>query len=73
MGFNEIQDRLEDISAQERALREERKSLEHELAALKKDRKFTGPVYDGDGNIVSANIEGVTATADVIGNSIDNE
>lgn len=65
------QARLAEIAGQEKALREERKSLEHDLAPLKAARPYSGPVTGAEGELIEANIEGVTATAVVAGNSID--
>lgn len=71
MSIESIQARLREIAEQEAALRAERKQLEHELAPLKAARPFDGPVTGADGEPVEANVEGVTATAEVGGNSID--
>lgn len=67
--YEELRAALDAIAKQEAALREDRKALEHEFAQAKADRPYEGPVFDADGNPISTDIEGATATASADGRS----
>lgn len=71
MTYEELQDRLASIAEQEAALRTERKQLEHELAAAKVGRPYTGPVFGEDGERQDAAIEGATGSASSVGNAVN--
>lgn len=65
--YEKLQAKLAALAEKEAATRAERKALEHELAEAKKGRKFEGPVFGSDGEPITSQVEGVTASADAAG------